>query len=144
LVFLTPGSAKTMVVLNNPKSEASDAQELAMEKLKPKPKQDGKTGRFVAGNGGGGRAKGSRNLLGEAFLGELYAHWQDHGKDAIETLYEKHPVEYVKVIASILPKDLNVKVSAVESMTDDELDASIERLLADRENWKKESPSTEH
>jgi hypothetical protein len=48
------------------------------------------------------------------------------------------------VVASILPKDTNVKVSPFENMTNEELDANIERLLADRENWKKELSSTEH
>jgi hypothetical protein len=42
------------------------------------------------------------------------------------------PADYLKVVASILPKDLNVKVSAVENMTNEELDASIKRLLAER------------
>jgi hypothetical protein len=101
--------------------------------VKPKPQQDEK-GRFIPGNNGGsGRPRGARNQLGEAFIEELYAHWQEHGKDAIETLYAKHPVDYVKVIASIIPKDLNVKVSAVESMTDEELNATIKRLIADFE-----------
>jgi hypothetical protein len=40
---------------------------------KPKPEQDEK-GRFVPGNSGnGGRPKGSRNRLGEAFVAGLYA-----------------------------------------------------------------------
>jgi hypothetical protein len=112
--------------------------------LKPKPKQDEKTGRFVAGNGGGGRAKGSRNLLGEAFIDDLYADWQKHGVATIEKVRAARPADYLKVVASILPRDLNVKVSAVENMTDEELNATIELLLADRENWKKESPSTKH
>ena len=104
-----------------------------------------KNGRFVPGNnGGGGRPKGSRNQLGEAFIADLYEHWQIHGIAAIKKMYAKNPADYVKVIASIIPRDLNMKVSAVESMTDEELNATIERLLAEREDWKKESPSTEH
>jgi hypothetical protein len=112
---------------------------------KPKPEQDEKTGRFIPGNnGGGGRPKGSRNLLGEAFIEDLYEHLQKNGVAAIEKVFADHPVDYVKVIASILPKDLNVKVSPFENMTNEELEANIERLLAEREDWKKESPSTEH
>lgn len=30
-----------------------------------------------------GRPKGSRNKLGEAFIGDLYQDWEQHGKDAI-------------------------------------------------------------
>jgi hypothetical protein len=78
--------------------------------LKPKPEQDEK-GRFVPGNNGGaGRPKGSRNLLGEAFIDDLYAHWQKHGMEAIEKMYAKNPADYVKVVASILPKDVNTNV----------------------------------
>jgi hypothetical protein len=107
---------------------------------KPKPEQDEK-GRFLPGNNGGsGRPKGSRNQLGEAFIAELYEHWQIHGIAAIKKVCDKHPVEYLKVIASILPKDVNINVSPFEHMTDAELDASIKRLLADREG----SEPTEH
>jgi len=59
-------------------------------------------------------------------------------------MYAKNPADYLKVVASILPRDVNMNVSPVEQMTDEELNATIERLLAEREDWKKESPSTEH
>lgn len=113
---------------------------------KPKPKQDEK-GRFVAGNSGnGGRPKGSRNQLGEAFVADLYADWQANGANVIERVREDRPQDYLKVIASILPKDVNVKVTAIESMNDDELNATIRRLLADPElaAHRKSSGPTEH
>jgi hypothetical protein len=97
---------------------------------KPKPEQDEK-GRFISGNSGGGRPKGSRNQLGEAFIADLYEHWQIHGMAAIRTVCDKHPADYLKIIASILPKDVNMNVSPFEHMTDAELNASIRRLLAD-------------
>lgn len=101
-----------------------------LEAPKPSPERNDK-GQFILGGIGiGGRPKGSRNQLGEAFIEDLYAHWKENGKDAIETLYAKFPADYVKVIASILPRDLNVKVSLAESMTDDEIDAAIERYAA--------------
>lgn len=93
---------------------------------KPQPKQDEKTGRFIAGNGGnGGRPKGSRNKLGEAFLNDLYANWQQHGVETIETVREDNPEVYLKVVASILPKDLNVNINPLEEAKDEEL---IQRL----------------
>src|SRR3984893_12266500 len=98
---------------------------------KPKPEQDEK-GRFIAGNSGnGGRPKGSRAQLGEAFVADLYADWQKHGPVTITKVRETRPADYLKVIVSILPKDVNVNVSAVESMNDDELAATIKRLSAD-------------
>jgi hypothetical protein len=33
----------------------------------------------LAGNNGGGRQKGSRNKLGEAFIADVYAKWQARG-----------------------------------------------------------------
>ncbi len=101
--------------------------------LKSKPEQDAK-GRFVPGNNGGsGRPRGSRNQLGEEFLADLYADWIAHGVATIAQVRADRPADYLKVIASIIPKDLNMKVSAVESMTDDELDAAIRRLNAERD-----------
>jgi len=100
---------------------------------KSKPEQDEKTGRFVAGNGGGGRARGSRNLLGEAFLADLYEDWMKHGVATIEKVRAARPADYLKVVASILPKDLNVKVSPFESMTDDELAAALAKYVGDAE-----------
>lgn len=92
----------------------------------PKPKQDEKTGRFVAGNGGnGGRPKGSRNKLGEAFLSDMLSDWEANGVEAIERVREEKPDQYLKVVASILPKDLNVNINPMEEATDDEL---VQRL----------------
>ncbi len=53
-----------------------------MTMAKPKPAQDAK-GRFLSGNSGGGRPKGSRNQLGEAFIADLYADWQANGAETI-------------------------------------------------------------
>lgn len=71
----------------------------------PKPEQDPK-GRFVSGNIGGGRPKGSRNKLGEAFIEAMYADFQKHGVSAIETVRTGKPDQYLKVVASILPKEI--------------------------------------
>lgn len=95
---------------------------------KQTPDQDGK-GRFLPGNNGGpGRPKGSRNKLGEAFIQDFYADWEDHGADAIRTMREERPHEYVKVAASLLPKEF--KIETVSELSDDQLNARI-RQLAD-------------
>lgn len=103
----------------------------------PKPEQDKKTGRFVSGNIGGGRPKGSRNKLGEAFLTDMLNDWEQHGPTAIATVRDEKPDAYLKVIASILPRDLNVNINPADEMTDDqvlerlrELDAAIGPFLA--------------
>ena len=90
-----------------------------------KPEQDA-NGRFIAGNSGnGGRPKGSRNKLGEEFLRALYADFVAHGVEAIERTREEKPDAYLKVIASILPKQLEIKESAFEGVSDHELAALV-------------------
>jgi len=72
-----------------------------------------------------GRGKGVRNKLGEAFLEALHEDFNEHGADAITKCRQDSPVAYVKVLASILPKDLNVTINPLEELTDAEL---IERI----------------
>src|ERR1700730_10320285 len=93
-----------------------------------------------------GRPKGSRNQYGEAFVADLYADWQKHGPVTIIKVRETRPTDYLKLIASIVPKDVNMNVSPFEHMTDAELEALIARLLAERDDGAEREgpPSTEH
>jgi hypothetical protein len=91
-----------------------------------KPEKDERTGRFLAGNSGnGGRQKGARNKLGEAFLDALHEDFNEHGQAAIVQVRTEKPDQYLKVIASILPRDLNVNINPNDEMTDEQL---IERI----------------
>lgn len=56
--------------------------------------------------GNPGRPKGSRNKLGEAFLLAMYEDFQEHGVTVIETVRTEKPDQYLKVVASILPKEI--------------------------------------
>ena len=49
----------------------------------------------------------------------------------IETVRVRSPVNYLRAAVAILPKDFNVSMSAVEGMTNDELNATIKKLLTD-------------
>lgn len=75
--------------------------------------------------GNPGRPKGSRNKLGEAFLEDMLADWEANGPVAIREVRETKPDAYLKVVASILPKDLNVNINQMDHMTDEQL---IERI----------------
>jgi len=106
----------------------------------PKPEKDSATGRFISGNIGGGRKKGARNKLGEAFIAALHDSFEEHGPETIEAVRTEKPDQYLKVIASLLPKEMNLNVNDAESMTDDELierirelDAATHPFLAGRE-----------
>ncbi|MEN3229192.1 DUF5681 domain-containing protein [Methylorubrum rhodesianum] len=78
-----------------------------------------------------GRPKGSRNKLGEAFLTALSTDFDEHGVSAIERCRKADPVAYVKVVASLLPKELKIERSAVEEMSDDELARLIDVVRAE-------------
>lgn len=67
-----------------------------------------------------GRTPGSRNKINEAFLSDLAEHYEEHGKTALDQCLEKDPVGYVRIVASLLPKQVDVK-RPLEDMSDEEL-----------------------
>lgn len=56
--------------------------------------------------GEGGRPIGARNKLKEKFLEVLHADFNAHGRDAVIRVREEEPGTYLKVIASLLPKEI--------------------------------------
>ncbi len=72
-----------------------------------------------------GRPKGSRNKLGEAFIQELYARWQIHGGSIIDRVIEEKPEVMLKVVASLLPKEVAV-MRPEETMSEEEMDAALD------------------
>lgn len=72
-----------------------------------------------------GRPKGARSKLGEAFIEDMLADWEANGAAAIVKVRTDKPDAYLKVVASILPKDLNVNFNQADTMTDEQL---IERI----------------
>ncbi len=89
--------------------------------------------KFEPGQSGNpsGRPAGARAKLGEAFVAELLADFQKHGKEAIERVRQEKPDQYLKVIASLLPKDVNLSTApSDEDLTDDELLARFGQLVS--------------
>jgi hypothetical protein len=86
--------------------------------------------RFLPGNDGhgGGRPLGSRNKLQSSFLKALAEDFEQHGAGVIKIARIEKPVEYLKVIASVLPKELVVEQSVLTDISDDELAAHIALL----------------
>lgn len=72
-----------------------------------------------------GRCKGSRNKLGDAFLKALADDFEAYGAAAIEATRITKPEVYMKVVASLLPKQIEIKESAFEGVSDDELIALV-------------------
>jgi len=71
-----------------------------------------------------GRPKGSRNALGEAFIKDMYAKWQERGSEAITEMINNDPGAFVRVVAGILPKELVVK-DELSEVSDEELAALV-------------------
>lgn len=94
-----------------------------------KPEQDEK-GRFISGNIGGGRPKGARNKLAEAFTQALHDDFMEHGEVVIATVRAEKPDQYLKVIASLVPKDVNLNVNNLDEMSDAELAERIQSLAS--------------
>jgi hypothetical protein len=77
-----------------------------------------------------GRPKGARSRVSESLLEELAQHFETKGKAAIDVVFQERPHDYLKIIASLLPKqmeidDLRPKLKA-EDLTDDELAGIIQ------------------
>jgi hypothetical protein len=75
-----------------------------------------------------GRPKGSRNQLGEDFIKALQEDFHEHGADAVKTVREEKPDQYLKVIASLMPKDVNLTINDAEDLTDDDIRERIRDL----------------
>ena len=109
--------------------------------------------RFQPGNDGhgGGRPLGSRNKLQGDFLKALAADFAVHGAGVIRIARVERPVEYLKVIASVLPKEIVVEQSILADLSDEELAGHISLLqrlqsrnVAEREDDPVSSPDSVH
>jgi hypothetical protein len=60
-------------------------------------------------------------------LETLAEHFETHGKDAIEKVYAESPRDYLKIVASLVPKQMEIETRLpsrrAEDLTDDELAA---------------------
>ena len=100
------------------------ADKTAPEQLEPFAFKPGESGNPA------GRPKGARSKLGEEFVQDLLADWKEHGAKVIIDVREDKPDQYLKVVASILPKELNVKVSELDELTDDQLTSQLAFIAA--------------
>lgn len=78
-----------------------------------------------------GRPKGSRNALGEDFLKAMHEDFKEHGTVAIAVVRETKPDAYLKVVASILPKQAEITINEYEAMDDGQLRAALGSALRD-------------
>ncbi len=72
-----------------------------------------------------GRPKGSRNKLGEDFLKAMQEDFAANGVEAITSVRNDRPHEYLKIIASILPKQIELKEGTFDGISDEQLAALV-------------------
>lgn len=86
--------------------------------------------RFQPGQSGNakGRPIGAKTKLAESFVQDMYAAWQTRGRAAIETVIDERPHEFIKAVASLMPKEVNIRTEIVQELTDDELFAALSAL----------------
>jgi hypothetical protein len=98
-----------------PGSENSKCKKVTMPKFQP-------------GNPGSpGRPRGAKNKLQSDFLAALAADFAEHGEGVIRIARIEEPVQYLKIVAGLMPKEL-LMGTAVSDLADDELDNLIEAL----------------
>src|SRR5262245_16136476 len=87
------------------------------------PKRRGPGVPFAPGQSGNpaGRPKGSRNKLDAAFTDALYQDFLQHGPTVIEAVRKEQPAQYMRVVASVLPKEVKIDKTPVSELSDDEL-----------------------
>jgi hypothetical protein len=80
-----------------------------------------------------GRPKGSRHKINDVFLRDFYEAWQAFGRPALLAAAWSKPAEFVKVAASLLPKEVEATITLVNAaeLGDDEL-ANIASGRSDR------------
>lgn len=77
-----------------------------------------------------GRPKGSRNKLSEEFVAALLADFQDHGAEVIQAVRADKPDQYLKVIAAVLPREMQLNAGPNADDKYDATDWTSEELRA--------------
>lgn len=78
-----------------------------------------------------GRPKGSKNKLSEEFVHRLAADFERFGKWPIARVRNSDPAAYLRVIASILPKEIIGNINhlhTVDNMSSEEIDAQLTEI----------------
>ena len=82
----------------------------------------------------GGAPKRTKKTLGDDFLDAVRADFRAHGAGVIAAVRADKPDQYLKIVQSVLPKDLasnlHVSTDTLESLSDDEIRRRIRGLEA--------------
>ena len=76
----------------------------------------GPRGSACASGAAKGRPKGSRNRLGVAFVEAMLGDFEQHGRTVIANLRDDKPEQYLRIVASILPKEIELGEDAIDTI----------------------------
>jgi hypothetical protein len=80
-----------------------------------------------------GRPAGAKNRLQGDFLTALAEDFRAHGIEAIRIMRVERPAEYVKCIASLMPKEFLVtQDNALSDLTDEQLEHALAKVLREK------------
>jgi hypothetical protein len=67
--------------------------------------------KFQPGQSGNpnGRKPGCRNRFNEAFITDAFNDWQLHGAEVFERVRAENPLGYLRVMASIVPRQFHIQ-----------------------------------
>lgn len=74
------------------------------------PAQKDERGRFLPGNSLGGRPKGSRQKLATQYTDDVYALWQEGGKEVLRKLMRDKPAVFARLVSELVPRNVNIDV----------------------------------
>ena len=95
--------------------------------------RDGR-GRFLTGNGGGGRKKGSRNKLTDLVLSCVADDFRRYGKEALKDLRDKDPESYLRLVSSLVPRQLVLERERESDFSDLSIEEAEELIMRARQH----------
>ncbi len=60
---------------------------------------------------------GSRNRLAQEFVADLADAWAEHGATALARCATEEPVQFCRIVASLMPRDIDVQVTHLDAGT---------------------------
>jgi len=76
-----------------------------------------------------GRLRGSRNKLSEELICALLRDFREHGQKAIAKVRRTQPAVYLKVLALLVPREMQIEhTNIIKQMTDEEIEQAIEAI----------------